>query len=289
MTHRVYVSADLEGVAGVSHLRQTMRGTDDYPDARALMAAEVNAAVEGALDGGAQSVLVNDAHGDMTNLRAADLHPAAVLLSGWPKVPWAMMQGIEPADLVVCFIGYHSPAGTGGSVLEHTFSSRLFMDLRVNGDVWGEAEFNAALAAELGVPVGLATGDGVFCAAVAERIPGIETVAVKQGFGYNVSSSMHPSLVRERIRVAARRAVERAIAGDLPLLALPERYVVEATLPNGGAADLCTLLPDTERLGGRLVRRVTETADGALRTVLGWLHLAGAQAPGHPTIPGGRA
>lgn len=289
MTTRVYLSADLEGIAGISHLRQTMRGTDDFAAARTLMAAEVNAAVEGALEGGADAVLVNDAHGDMTNLLAADLHPAATLLSGWPKVPWGMMQGIESSDVAALFIGYHSPAGVTGSVLEHTFSSRLFMDLRVNGDVWGEAEFNAALAAELGVPLGMATGDDVFCAGIAQWIPGIETVAVKTGRGYNVSSSSHPDLVHDRIRAGARRAVERALAGELPVADLPDTYVVEALVPNAGAADLCTLFPGTERIDGRRVRAVADSADGALRIVFGWLYISAAQAPGHPAIPGGRS
>ncbi len=286
---RVYVSADMEGVAGISHQRQTMRGTDDFAAARALMTAEVNAAVEGALQAGAVEVLVNDAHGDMTNIVASELHPAASLLSGWPKVPWAMMQGLRDDDVTALFIGYHGASDAASAVVAHAFSSRTFMSLRVNGQEWGEADLNAALASERGVPLGLATGDSAFCRALATRLPGVQTVAVKEGIGYGVSAGEHPARARARIKEAAARVVSRALAGELPLTPRPERYALEAMLANAGAADLCLLHPGTVRVDGRTVLREDTSADATLRTVLAWQFLSSPLAPGHPMIPGGRA
>jgi D-amino peptidase len=43
----VFISIDMEGVAGVATLRQVWRGSDDFPAARMLMTREVNAAVDG--------------------------------------------------------------------------------------------------------------------------------------------------------------------------------------------------------------------------------------------------
>src|SRR5688572_27266597 len=76
----VFISVDMEGVAGVVHVQQVLRGTDDYPAARLLMTQEANAAVAGAFDGGAKRVLVNDSHADMRNLLPGEMDERAELL-----------------------------------------------------------------------------------------------------------------------------------------------------------------------------------------------------------------
>src|SRR5438445_4790050 len=95
---RVYISVDMEGVAGIVHESQT-DPTDpahaaEYGRFRRLMTAEANAAIEGALAAGASKVLVNDSHWFMRNLLAEELHQAAEQLSGDPK-PRSMMEGSE--------------------------------------------------------------------------------------------------------------------------------------------------------------------------------------------------
>src|SRR5207237_281763 len=83
---RVYISVDMEGIAGVVHESQTDPTTPafaaEYARFRRLMTAEANAAVEGALAAGATRVLVNDSHWFMRNLLAEELHQSADLVSG---------------------------------------------------------------------------------------------------------------------------------------------------------------------------------------------------------------
>ena len=67
-----------------------MRGSDDFERSRRLMTLEANAAVEGAFEGAAAGVVVNDSHGDMYNLLPEDLDPRAELVLGSPKVPGSM-------------------------------------------------------------------------------------------------------------------------------------------------------------------------------------------------------
>src|SRR5919198_4488057 len=145
----VFISIDMEGIAGIAHLQQVMRGTDDFPASRELMTDEANAAVAGAFDAGASSVVVNDSHGDMYNLLAERMDPRAELLIGSPKV-LSMMQGFGPEFDVALFLGYHAAAGTEGAVLDHTYYGRILWDVRINGDSQTEASLNAAVAGTMG-------------------------------------------------------------------------------------------------------------------------------------------
>ena len=153
------------------------------------MTLEANAAVEGAFQGGASSVVVNDSHGDMYNLLPEELDPRAELLTGTPK-PWSMMQGFGSDFGAALFIGYHASAGTEAAVLDHTYSGRLLYEVRLNGEAVGEAELNAALAGTYGVPVGLVTGDDKACSQAAKRLPGVRTIMVKEAYGRGVARNM---------------------------------------------------------------------------------------------------
>jgi D-amino peptidase len=277
---KVYVSIDMEGVAGVAHLQQVMRGSDDYPESRRLMTEEANAAVAGAFDGGAAEVVVNDAHGTMYNLVAEAMDPRAELVIGSPKT-LSMMEGFGPGFGVALFVAYHAAAGAQAAVLDHTYSGRLIYDCRVNGESWTEAELNAAFAGTFGVPVGLVTGDDKACE-VAAKLPGVRAVVVKRGLGRNVAQGLHPSVARERIREGAAGSVRAAVAGGLSPFRPDPPFVLEADLANSGCADLCSLMPGTDRVGARTVRFRTEDFREAFRCVLAWTYLGDSQAPRYP-------
>lgn len=276
----VYVSIDMEGVAGLAHLQQVTRGSIDYPMARELMTGEANAAIVGAFDAGATSVLVNDSHGTMFNLLPERLDSRAELVVGSPKA-WSMMQGLGAGFDVCLFVAYHARAGTEAAVLDHTYSGRLLLDVRVNGEPWTEADLNAALAGTFGVPVGLVTGDDKCCAQAA-RIPGVRTVAVKQGYGRNAARSLHPSVARGRIREAAEAAVRAADAGALGPWLPPGPYALEADVSTTGAADLCALAPGVMRTGPRTLRFDTPNFPELYRCLLAFTYLGASEAPRYP-------
>ena len=145
---RVYISVDMEGVAGVVHEDQTdpvdPRHAAEYNRFRRLMTAEANAAIEGALAAGAERVLVNDSHWLMMNLLAEELHPAAELLSGGPKAR-SMVEGIELGFDAALFVGYHARAGVGHSIIDHTYTSNVH-EARLNGRPVGERWINTPRA-----------------------------------------------------------------------------------------------------------------------------------------------
>jgi D-amino peptidase len=272
----VFISIDMEGIAGIAHLQQVMRGTGDFPASRELMTDEANAGVAGAFDGGARSVVVNDSHGDMYNLLAERMDPRAELLIGSPKV-LSMMQGFGPEFDVALFLGYHAAAGTQAAVMDHTYSGRLLYEVRVNGEPVTEAELNAAFAGTYGVPVGLVTGDDKICALASKKLPGVKTVVVKEAFGRNVARSLHPQAAREAIRKAAAEAV--AARGELRPFTLEPPVLLEADIANTSAADLCALAPGVERTGPRTVRFETDDFREAFRCLLAWVYLGASEAP----------
>ena len=273
----VYISVDMEGIAGIAHLRQVVRGTDEFPSSRELMTKEANAAIEGAFDGGATSVVVNDSHGDMYNLVPEMLDRRAELILGSPKVPGSMMQGFDGDQDVALFVGYHAAAGTEAAVLDHTYAGRSLYDVRVNGESWTEAELNAALAATYGVPVGLVTGDDKICQLVEKRLSGVRTVAVKQGMGRGVARSLHPAAARAAIREAAAAAVRDA--ASLSPVAPEPPFTLEVDVANSGVADLCSLAPGTERVGPRTVAFTTDDYREAFRCLLAWTYLGSDESP----------
>jgi D-amino peptidase len=170
---KVFISADMEGVAGVVTDQQLGPTGFEYAKFREIMTGEVLAAIEGARAAGATEILVADSHGNGQNL-LIDLLPADVqLVRSWPR-PLGMMQGIDETFDAAVFIGYHASTGNPAGVRAHSFSSATLADVRVNGESVSEGAFNAAIAGHFGVPVVAVSGDDVAVEEIRTVVPGIE-------------------------------------------------------------------------------------------------------------------
>jgi D-amino peptidase len=275
---RVYISVDMEGIAGVSHHKPTARGDSEYPAAVELMVGEANAAIEGALASGATDILVNDSHGGMYNLRPADIHPAARMLQG--QKAWSMVAGAqraaggEPAFDVALFVGYHARAGHPTGTIAHTYTGAP-TETRLNGRPTGEYGFNALILGTWGIPVGLVAGDDALAAEVEGWLPWAERVVVKDGFGTSAAASLHPDRARDLIRDGARRAVARAgRAGELRLLELDPPVTIEVDYHRAIHADFAAIAPNAERFGDRSVRHLGPDPETAYRGFLAGIRLA---------------
>jgi D-amino peptidase len=268
----VVISVDMEGVAGIATRQQTRPGGRDYQLARALMTAEANAAIAGAFDGGATSVVVNDSHGPMDNLLGEQLDPRADYVVGSPK-PGSMMQEVTPGTGVALFVGYHAGASDPAGVLAHTYNGVGFADVRLNGHSVTEAELNALMAAAHQVPVGMVTGDTAICAVAGKALPGAVTVPVKTAIGYTAARSKHPSAARAAIRAGAERAVASAVAGSLRPTPVPDELTIEVELRPHGAAELAALVPGTERTAARTVRRQMADPREMMNVLVVWFTL----------------
>jgi D-amino peptidase len=203
---KVFISVDMEGLAGVVAGADVSPNGPDYPHFRAIMAGETNAAIEGAFRAGATDVLVRDSHGDKRNLLPADVDPRARLLRGSSAGPKNMMEGIDSTFDAVVFIGYHAKAGTPGAILEHTSTGNV-VDFSINGVSLPEGGYNALSAGLYGVPVVFIAGDRAVVDQVRALLGPIGAVAVKQEIGGDASLGLSPKRAQEEIG----RGVEQAI------------------------------------------------------------------------------
>jgi D-amino peptidase len=272
---KVYISVDMEGVAGVNHPAPTGRADSRYPDAVALMIGEANAAIAGAFDGGATEVLVNDSHGSMFNLRPSEMDPRARVLQG--QKAWSMVEGAGPdrGFGVALFVGYHARAGHPRGTIAHTYSGRPTAS-RLNGRLVGESGINAAALGAWGVPVGLVTGDDALAEEVEDWLPWAGRVIVKDAAGGSSAASLHPEAARELICDGAAAAVRAAkVAGKLKLLEVDRPVVIEVEYVNGVTADFAAIVPGATRVGDRGVRFEAAEPVTAYRGFLAGIRLAG--------------
>ena len=193
---KVFISVDMEGLAGVVAAADVNPSAPDYPLFRTIMAGETNAAVEGAFRAGATDVLVRDSHGDKRNLRPADVDPRARLLRG------------ASADAVV-FVGYHAKAGTPNAILEHTSTGNV-VDMAINGVSLPEAGYNALTAGLYGVPVVFVAGDQAVVDQVRALLGSIGAVAVKTEIGGDASLGLSPPRAQDRSRPRPRAPLSPA-------------------------------------------------------------------------------
>ena len=276
---RIYLSVDMEGLAGVAHPHQVVFGLNgidrtDYDRSRGLMAGETNAAIDAAFDHGASEVVVNDSHWQMRNLRAEDLHDRARLIVG--DKPFSMTQGIggqgDGAFDGAAFLGYHAGAGHPTGVIAHTYSSATVLEIRADGVPHNEAGLNAIRLGHHGVPVMLVAGDDALAGEVEALLPWAERVIVKRGLGSNVADSLSPAEARAAIGDGMTRAMGR----------IGEMRLHEPTLPIAGEidfrvpvmADYACVLPDTQRLGPRTVGFSADDGEAFYRMCLVLTRLA---------------
>jgi D-amino peptidase len=274
---KVYLSVDMEGIAGISHSDPTQRGDAGYPAAVALMVGEANAAIDGAFAAGATEVLVNDSHGSMFNLTPEEVDPRAILLQG--QKPWSMVAGAGPEQgfEVALFVGYHTRAGHPTGTIAHTYSGEPTLTT-MQGRPVGESGINALVLGAWGVPVGLVCGDDQLALETEAWLPWAERVIVKTAIGRRSAASVHPSMARERVRAGAEVAVRRAAARELQPLDVGRPIVLEAEYRHALEADYAALVPGAERYGDRGVRVTTDDPVIAYRAFLAGVRLAGLAA-----------
>jgi D-amino peptidase len=254
---RLYISSDMEGVAGVCAWEQVDARTPhpDYAIFRRYYTQEVRSAIEGARAGGASEILVNDSHGPMRNLLLDELpHDVRVIFGS--RKPFSMVQDADGFDGAF-FVGYHGGAGEADAVLCHTYTPSVIHEVRINGVRCSEATINAGLLGYYGVPLLLVSGDRTTVKGVQEQLPWVRGVIVKESIGNFAAASMTPAAAQQAIRRGAEEAL-RAASDARPYRFDPP-LTLDVHLVTAAQAHLVATIPGFDRTGSRSVRFVHES------------------------------
>jgi D-amino peptidase len=246
---KVFLSTDMEGTAGVVDWEQCIGDGPQAAAGRRLLLAEVNAAIEGALGGGATEIVVNDSHAAMRNLPPDELAGQASYISGSHK-PLYMMQGLDGGFDGVMFISYHGSVGAPAG-LSHTYNPRAIVEARIDGAVTGEAGINSLVAAHYGVPVVLVSGDRCACEETARFAPDVKQAVVKEHVSRLAAHSLHPDLACALIRERAAEATARAKSAAPPPF---DPGVLELSVRTTDIAEAAAWVRGVDRTGPRELR-----------------------------------
>ncbi|MFD3409875.1 M55 family metallopeptidase [Streptomyces cyaneofuscatus] len=259
---KILISADMEGATGVTWPADVLPGTPQWERCRPMFTSDVNAAALGFYDGGADEVLINEAHWSMRNLLLEQLDDRVQMLTGRHK-SLSMVEGIQHGDVDgIAFVGYHTGAGTEG-VLAHTYLANSITGVWLNGARASEGLLNAQVAAEYGVPVVLVTGDDLTCVDAEGYAPEARKVAVKDHVSRYAAVCRTPARTAADIRTAARDATALAVR-QIPVTG--GTYTVELEFDAEHLAAAATVVPGVAPSGERRVAYTSGTMYEGIRT-----------------------
>lgn len=271
---KIFISADMEGAAGITDARQTDSACPEYAFGCAMQLNDVTAAALGALDGGADEVIINDAHNHMTNLDIRGLPRGVRLTSGSPKT-LGMMEGFDECDGMF-FLCYHAMAGTERAILDHTICPVTVYSIALNGMECGEIGINAACASEKNVPLLLVTGDDACCRETNALFgDSVVTAEVKKARGRCAATSLLPQDSAQLIRAVAEKAVRRLAAGQARVMDFQRPWTAEIAFHTTAQCDAAATVPFVQRLSGRTIRFSGSNALEMRRWISALLDLAG--------------
>ena len=250
---KVYISVDMEGVAGVVTGDQLIPGGFEYERFRRFMTDEAVAAVRGAQAAGATEVVVSDSHGNGESLMI-ELFPKDVrIVRSWPR-HGEMMAGLDPSFAAVFFVGYHASTTNPKGVRAHTISSAHFTRVALNGTAVTEAELNAVYAGAMGVPVVFVSGDDAAISEVTGRLGQMQSVITKKSLGFHSAETLTPAASCDLIYQGALAAVSHREQRKPYVLAAP--LTLEISFKSYTTAEIVSYLRSVERTDAHSIRFV---------------------------------
>ena len=248
---KVFISADMEGVAGAVTSEQLGPAGFEYQRAREWMTAEVLAAIDGARVAGATEIVVADAHGNGQNLLIDRLPDDVTVIRSWPR-PLMMMEGIDSTFDAAVFLGYHSATTNPTGVRAHTISSARLAGVFLNGTAMAESGINAAIAGHFGVPVVMISGDDAAVREAQALIGPIEGAEVKRAISFHSAATMTPAAAQTLIRGRVQSGIARRAELQPFVMRAPIR--LDVTFKNYRPAEMLAYLPIVERVDAHTVR-----------------------------------
>jgi D-amino peptidase len=255
---KVYISVDMEGVAGTVTADQLGPSGFEYDRFRHFMTNETLAAIRAAKEAGAGDIVVSDSHGNGENLLIEEFPKDVQIVRAWPR-HGGMMAGIDSSFNVAMFIGYHASTTNPKGVRAHTFSSAHYARVMLNGNAVTEGEYNAAYAGAKSVPVIFVSGDDAATAEIKSRLGDIETVETKKSLGFHSAETLTPAASCDKIYAGAKAAFARL--HDFKPYVIKTPVTLEITFKNYTPAELLSYLRVVQRVDSHTIRFVGKDMD----------------------------
>ncbi|WP_153462945.1 MULTISPECIES: M55 family metallopeptidase [Sediminibacillus] len=248
---KIFISADMEGISGVA-TNQQLKTNAEYQRFRRLMTADVNAAIEGAFQGGAKEIVVADGHGNMSNILVEDLDRRARLVSGNNRV-MCQLEGLDDSFDGIMFVGHHGrEGGSERTVISHTLAGVCVNEMKINGRIVGETEMNSLVAGKFGVPAIFISGDDAYVQEVKTSFPQVEAAVTKRAVDRFAAELIHPEAARKEIRERAEAAVKKAGSFEPETITGPTTFEIEMKGPQ--QAQMTTTLPTVNLISPKRIR-----------------------------------
>ena len=249
---KVYVVCDLEGIAGIVDFRkQCMEDGVYYQQAINMATRELNALIEGAIEGGATEIFAWPGHGAFPGgINVELLHPECKLVM---HAGDAGPVGYDESFDAMMLHGLHGMASSGG-VLSHSFYP-LPKNIWVDNLKIGEIALNMAGFGEKGIPTVLVTGDMTAVEEGKALVPEMEGVIVKWALdekeklgalSVRKAISLSPEKAQSTIKEAARNAMNKV--GSVKPFVIPIPFDLKVEYIEAKYAEGTSKTPNLTRL-----------------------------------------
>lgn len=250
----VLIIAGIDGAWGVDNIAMLDKAAnkEGYMTACKNMMKDINAAVEGFFDGGAEKVYVLDEENHFVD---GMIDKRATLLNNddWEKVVK------EKKVDVFAEVCTHAKAGTEKAFSDRTKDELRWFDFSINGYICGEMFIHAAFMGKYDIPLVMVSGDNAACIEATSVFGDVAVAPVKRALGRNTAISIPEDEARKLIYDAARRGI--TLKDEIMPISVhtPAEIVLTYT-----RADYCELaLPNRklDRLDVRTLRKYIDSFD----------------------------
>jgi D-amino peptidase len=263
---KIYIVCDLEGVAGVVDFKkQCMEDGAYYQQAIRLATHELNALIDGLIDGGATEIYAWPGHGAFPGGIDFELiHPECKLVmhagDGGPE-------GVDESFDAMILHGLHGMAGAENGVLSHSFYP-LPCNIWLNELKIGEIALNIYGFSEHNVPCIMVTGDQAAIDEARSIVPNIVGVPVKWGLAekerlgalsVRQAISLSPAKAKEKIRMAGEKAVKKI--SEFEPLKLKKPFILKVEYIESKYAEEKARLPGVTRIDDVTISKKCENLE----------------------------
>ncbi len=262
---KLFISVDLEGMAGVTFWKEIVENGKNVGYFKKIVTEQINYICSSLFDryDSLKKITICDSHSSGDNYLYDKLPDNVDLIKGFPR-RYYMVEGLNNTYDGVIFLGYHVGIGQVGN-MDHTYSSSLIYDIKINNQNMNEFLINSYFAGEKNIPVILVSGGDKFVDFVKTHYPSIEYVATKKEIGKFSAKMKNLKSIKGKIHDVVSKLQD------------PEKYPVikpdkplncKIDLMNTKYAEVSSYIPSIKRTGGRTIEFNTDSIEVFYETLM---------------------